>query len=68
MYLFNVSPRAEVGNIIGQVEATDPDQGENGLIRYAMKNETDNLPIIIDPYNGNIILREIPIRRQRLVT
>lgn len=42
--------------MVGRVKASDLDQGENGLIRYSIKNATDNLPVELDPETGELRL------------
>ena len=41
-----------MGQLIGKVRATDIDQEENGLIRYSIKNATDDLLVSLDPETG----------------
>ena len=40
------------------MKASDLDQGENGLIRYSIKNNTEDLPVALDPETGELRLTQ----------
>jgi hypothetical protein len=54
--VFQLRAGAEVGSVVGQVRASDLDQAENGLIRYSIKNATEELPVTLNPETGEIKL------------
>ena len=56
VYVFQLPPSPSLGDVVGRVKASDLDQGENGLIRYSIKNATDNLPVELDPETGELRL------------
>jgi len=61
-YNFNVSENVNVGDIVGQVVANDPDQG---TVSYALGQDV-RVPFIIDQRNpGNIVVNAV-LNRERV--
>ena len=58
-YEFKVSGQAGVGERVGKVQASDVDQGKNAFIKYAIKNQTQNLPVRLDATTGEIFLTQL---------
>ena len=65
MYVFKINERAQVGDIVGRVQAVDADQAENALISYTLKNATDDLPVPIDSDTGDITLVSVPHNKRK---
>lgn len=57
-YHFMISEDAIVSDFIGQVQATDPDKGQNGTVSYFIR-ETSVPFQITNAYDGRITLRDI---------
>ena len=58
VYVFQLPSSPTIGDVVGQVKASDLDQGENGLIRYSIKNATEDLPVALDPETGELRLTQ----------
>ena len=56
--MFQLPSSPTIGDVVGQVKASDLDQGENGLIRYSIKNATEDLPVTLDPETGELRLTQ----------
>ena len=56
--MFQLPSSPTIGDVVGQVKASDLDQGENGLIRYSIKNATEDLPVSLDPETGELRLTQ----------
>lgn len=53
LYEFKVDVNASIGNVVGKIKATDPDDGQNGKIIYEMKNRKEtSVPFKLDPRTG----------------
>lgn len=65
VYVFKINERAQVGDIVGRVQAVDADQAENALISYTLKNATDDLPVTIDSDTGDITLVSVPRNKRK---
>ncbi|XP_035703696.1 cadherin-89D isoform X2 [Folsomia candida] len=64
LYKFQVTIDSEIGSVVGQVTAEDPDLGGNGKIAYEIQKPngtTEELPFDIDAGNGYIFLLERPL-------
>lgn len=55
-YSFSIRGDADAGEYVGEVEATDKDQGEDGRIIYRLGGTDDRF--MISPLNGSIYVRE----------
>ncbi|CAE1305854.1 DCHS1_2 [Acanthosepion pharaonis] len=55
-YSFSIRGDADTGEYVGEVEATDKDQGEDGRIIYRLGGTDDRF--MISPLNGSIYVRE----------
>ncbi len=51
-YIFNVPEDAQIGTLVGQVQAEDRDAGDNGKITYRLPVET--VPFSVNPITGEI--------------
>ena len=56
-YQFEISEDAIVSDFVGEVQATDPDKGQNGTVSYFIR-ETSVPFHITNAYDGRITLRE----------
>ncbi|XP_069700620.1 cadherin-89D [Periplaneta americana] len=67
LYEFTVENDAAVGDIIGQVKATDPDLGRNGMVLYDLQrpsngsSNTSPLPFAVDAQNGQVMVIDSPL-------
>lgn len=53
LYEFKVDINASIGYRVGQIKASDPDNGPNGRIVYEMKNRKETtVPFTLDSKNG----------------
>ncbi|KAK3100154.1 hypothetical protein FSP39_015442 [Pinctada imbricata] len=51
-YVFEIAENLSQGTIVGDVLATDADQGSNAQLQYSFTDS--NIPFAISPYNGRI--------------
>lgn len=55
LYEFKVDVNASIGDVVGKIKATDPDDGPNGKIVYEMKNRKETaVPFKLDPRTGTL--------------
>lgn len=58
LYDFRVDVNAPIGQAVGQVRATDPDEGRNGMLLYDIQRPKGSgiLPFKVDPHTGTIVV------------
>ena len=52
MYSFDIDEDAGQGSRVGQVKASDPDKGINGVVTYAVISDWGNDVFAVDPQTG----------------
>ena len=67
VYVFRVGESGGGPNrLVGRVQATDPDLGPNGFIKYQIKNASEALAgILLDPISGEIRLANQPTKEKK---
>ena len=67
VYVFQVGESGGGPNrLVGRVQATDPDLGPNGFIKYQIKNASEALAgILLDPISGEIRLANQPTKEKK---
>ncbi|XP_021940674.1 cadherin-89D isoform X3 [Zootermopsis nevadensis] len=71
LYEFTVESDAQVGDIIGQVKATDPDLGRNGMVLYDLQRPSNGstnispVPFAVDAQNGQVTVIDSPLSEGR---
>ncbi len=59
VYKFNVDENTEIGESIGYVNATDNDNGIDGVITFIIDDPGNLSPIFIDPTSGEMLLSSL---------
>ncbi|XP_068082261.1 cadherin-89D [Anabrus simplex] len=71
VYEFTVESDAKIGDIVGQVTASDPDLGRNGMLLYDLQRTSNlstgvsPLPFAVDPQTGQIVVIDSPLTEGR---
>jgi hypothetical protein len=63
LYEFKVDSNAKIGQVVGHVKATDPDEGVNGMITYELQRPPGpdlktHLPFKLNPATGALIVND----------
>ncbi|XP_063243263.1 LOW QUALITY PROTEIN: cadherin-89D [Bacillus rossius redtenbacheri] len=64
LYEFSVESDVRVGSIVGQVHATDPDLGRNGMVLYELQrpgNGSQALALSVDARSGQLVVIDSPL-------
>ena len=49
---------ANVGDLLGIIQANDPDHGSSGVVRYSIDSGNEGDQFTLDDTNGHLMLRQ----------
>ncbi|PSN37469.1 Cadherin-89D [Blattella germanica] len=67
LYEFTIEDDAVNGDIVGQVKATDPDLGRNGMVLYDLQRPSNGtasmspMPFAVDAQSGQVLVTDAPL-------
>ncbi|XP_035681706.1 protocadherin-17-like isoform X1 [Branchiostoma floridae] len=62
--LFDLTENNAPGVSVGRVTATDPDEGDNGVVRYSIRDDRPTKRVYVDPVLGTIVVNNAMDREE----
>ncbi|KAI8508643.1 hypothetical protein Bbelb_137420 [Branchiostoma belcheri] len=62
--LFDLTENNAQGVSVGRVTATDPDEGDNGKVRYSIRDDRSPKLVYVDPILGTIVVNDAMDREE----